>query len=167
MANGDNTALILIIAAAIGVAVYMYVNKKQDNDMHRMLQLQQMRRMQQLQQQQSQHHQPRSTDHVVIVQSHDPQHHAHENFAYSDIKNSYLTGGHSDLQLATDAESQNIGGILTNTKDAKGQVINVGMNLMNEFALQARDNRVVESYVMDEHQYGAGTPNYRKLAGWY
>ena len=149
--NGNGDMIIALAAVGAAAAVYLYCN------------------------------QPKSAlpkpqypvNHVVLVKSvpntvpvRDGINHL-EDFAFSDIKNTYVNGGHSDLLLATDATSENIGGILTNTKDAKGQVINVGMNLMNEFAMGQRDDRVIEGYYMNEHPYGAGTPNYRKLKGWY
>jgi hypothetical protein len=159
MGKSNNLIVSLVVAGAV-VAAFAYWMRQKDDSMYKVHRKVVMHP--------SMHHDPK---HVVFVDSvpHKHEHALHhlEEFAFSDIKNTYVSGGHSDVSLAADATSQNIGGILTNTKDDKGQVINVGMNLMNEYAMGQRDDRVVENYYMNEHQYGAGTPNYRKLRGWY
>jgi len=103
----------------------------------------------------------------VVMRHANHQNHQNEPFAFSDVKNSYVNAGVTDLSFVPGAMSDNINGILTNFKDGSGQVLNVGKALTNEMDMGARDPRVIESYIMNEHQYGAGTPNYRALAGYY
>ncbi len=95
------------------------------------------------------------------------QNHGSESFAFSDVKNSYVNAGATDLSFAPGSIGDNINGILTNFKSAEGQVLSIGQSVTNEMDMGARDPRAIEGYIMNEQQYGAGTPNYRALAGYY
>ena len=90
-----------------------------------------------------------------------------EGFAYGDVRNSYVHGGDVDMNIPGVTGFANINGILTNFTGKSGEVMNVGWSQTNEADMGQRDPRAIEGYVMNEHQYGAGTPNYRALAGYY
>jgi hypothetical protein len=93
--------------------------------------------------------------------------HHNEPFAFSDVKNSYVNAGATDLSFAPGSIGDNINGILTNFKSSENQVLSIGEAVTNEMDMGARDPRAIEGYIMNEQQYGAGTPNYRALAGYY
>lgn len=103
----------------------------------------------------------------VIIHTAPVGHAGLEDFAFSDIKNSYVSGGLTSLSLVPGASSENINGILTNFKGEGDMVLNVGHALTNEMDMGHRDPRAIEGYTMHERHYGAGTPDYRALAGYY
>lgn len=102
----------------------------------------------------------------IIIHTAPVGHAGLETFAFSDVKNSYVHDGVTDLSFVHGATGENINGIFTNFKGAEGEVLDIGQALTNEMDMGQRDPRVIESYMNGTH-YGAGVPNYRALAGYY
>lgn len=103
----------------------------------------------------------------IIVNTAPVGHAGLEDFAFSNVKNSYVHDGNIEMALPGVVDYDNINGILTNFRGKTGEVLNIGQSQTNEADMGQRDPRAIEGYVMNEHHYGAGTPNYRALAGYY